>query len=95
VQIQCIVAKLLCTKFFESLLHNIDLCQLEVAERLFQIGWRSREIWNECFTVIVETHNKFCISIIFNLYSRKLTLFNYRQYHKQRIQQQASLNHLA
>jgi hypothetical protein len=47
---------LLCTKFFESLLHNIDLCQLEVAERLFQIGWCSGEIWNECFLVIVKLH---------------------------------------
>jgi hypothetical protein len=56
VQIQCIVTKLLCIKFFESLLHNIDLCQLEVAERPIQIGWCSGEIWNECFQVIFTSH---------------------------------------
>jgi hypothetical protein len=27
--------------FFESLLHDIDLCQLEATARRFQIGWCS------------------------------------------------------
>jgi hypothetical protein len=28
-------------KFFDSLLQDIDLCQLEATERRFQIGWCS------------------------------------------------------
>jgi hypothetical protein len=32
---------LLCILFFESLLQDIDLCQLEATARQFQIGWCS------------------------------------------------------
>jgi len=39
--------------FFESLLHDIDLCQLEALARGFQIGWCPRAIWDECSLVII------------------------------------------
>jgi hypothetical protein len=39
--VHCTVGILLCTLFFESLLHDIDLCQLEVFVRPFGIGWCS------------------------------------------------------
>jgi hypothetical protein len=39
------------SQFFESLLYNIDLCQLEVLAKAFQIGWCSGVIRDECFLV--------------------------------------------
>ena len=46
------VSPLFCTSFFESLLQNIDLCQLDALARECQIGWCSEVIRNECFLVI-------------------------------------------
>lgn len=40
-QLHCTIGILLCILFFESLLHDIDLCQLEATARQFQIGWCS------------------------------------------------------
>ncbi len=51
-QLHCTVTQLLCILFFDSLLHDIDLCQLEASARRFQIGWCSRVIWDECLSVI-------------------------------------------
>jgi hypothetical protein len=39
--------------FFECLLQDIDLCQLETFARGFQSGWCSGAIRDECFLVIV------------------------------------------
>jgi hypothetical protein len=54
VHLHCTVEVLVCTQFFESLLQDIDLCQLEATARRFQIGWCFGEIRNECFLVIVD-----------------------------------------
>jgi hypothetical protein len=40
-------------RFFESLLQDIDLCQLDSVERQFQIGWYPGVIRDEC-------HSFFC-----------------------------------
>jgi len=53
VQNHCTLVVLLCQMFFESLLHDIDLCQLEALPRRFQIGWCPGAIRDECFLVIV------------------------------------------
>jgi hypothetical protein len=53
VQIGCTDIKLLCAEFVESLLLNIDLCQLEVFARTSSIGWCHEEIRDECLIVIL------------------------------------------
>jgi len=47
-QLHCTGGNLFCASFIESLLPDIDLCQLDTAERRFQIGWCSGVIRDEC-----------------------------------------------